>query len=153
MSKWLARARREIAKPADRPTANTAVRILSAVTAVPQAGESENSTASNGSNGSTPDALFQKFAPLSESELGKLITDTAKAHRRDPLALWRWCDLDLIEALRAGDPADIRAFRFAVGLPTWDGSPPTVPHGIPFPGECTSPVSQKRSRILETGDG
>lgn len=74
------------------------------------------------------------FHPLSDRQLGRLISDTAKANRLDPLVLWRWCDLDLIGALRAGDPAEIRAFRFAVSLPTWDGLPPAVPHGIPFPG-------------------
>lgn len=53
MADWLLRARREIAQSAGRSTANTAERNPTAVTAVPDQGDSEISVDSIGSNGST----------------------------------------------------------------------------------------------------
>jgi hypothetical protein len=52
-SNWLDRARREIPKSAQRRTANSAERNLTAVMAVPHPGLWEKSAASIGSNGST----------------------------------------------------------------------------------------------------
>jgi len=60
MADWLLRARREIAQIAGRGTANTAERNPTAVTAVPDQGDSEISEASIGSNGSTTAADFPK---------------------------------------------------------------------------------------------
>lgn len=54
MTDWLARARHEIQDSPRGGTANTAIRTLTAVTAVPPPGGDGISLASNGSNGSTP---------------------------------------------------------------------------------------------------
>lgn len=52
MANWLERAKREIPQIADGATAKTDERTLTAVTAVPKPGESENVRTSIGSNGS-----------------------------------------------------------------------------------------------------
>lgn len=54
MANWLERARREIPQRTGGATAKTDEGTLSAVTAVPQPGDSESSGASIGSNGSAP---------------------------------------------------------------------------------------------------
>jgi hypothetical protein len=72
---------------------------------------------------------------LSDSDLTDLITRTAKVNGLDPLNVWCWLDLEDIEALRSGDPAEIGAFRAMIALPGWDSTPPAVPHGLPFPGD------------------
>ena len=58
MANWLERARREIPKRPDRPTAVTDERTLTAVMAVSHSGVSGISSTSNGSNGSIPSAPF-----------------------------------------------------------------------------------------------
>lgn len=73
--------------------------------------------------------------PLADPELGRLIAAIAAENHLHPIALWNWLDAPSIEALRSGDPAEAQAFRYAVGLPTWDSSPPPKPHGLPFPGQ------------------
>ena len=59
MTNWLERAKREI--PANWSTANTAKRNLTAVTAVPQRGQSVISRASNGTIGSTSAAHLREI--------------------------------------------------------------------------------------------
>lgn len=61
MANWLERARREIPQSAGWATAITDERIPTAVTAVPEPGESENSGASIGSNGSAPVAALREI--------------------------------------------------------------------------------------------
>lgn len=73
-------------------------------------------------------------SPLGDEALARLVREVAASNRLDPLALWNWLDPSDIEGLRSGDPAEARAFRYMVSLPTWDGTPPPVPHGLPFPG-------------------
>lgn len=65
MANWLERARREIPQSADRGTAKTDEGTLSAVTAVPESGDSENSLGSIGSNGSAPVAVFPEIEAVS----------------------------------------------------------------------------------------
>jgi hypothetical protein len=77
--------------------------------------------------------------PLNDAQLADLITRTAKTHRCDPLAVWRWLDLESIEDVRSGDPAVITAFRADVeSAVKSDTLIPDGGHGSPFPGELAS---------------
>jgi hypothetical protein len=64
---WLERARREISEIRQRPTANTADRTLTAVTAVLCPAPLEESAASIGSNGSTAAARMPEIEALREA--------------------------------------------------------------------------------------
>ena len=68
MADWLLRARREIAQIAGRGTANTAERNPTAVTAVPDQGDSEISEASIGSNGSATTTDFQETEAIDDDD-------------------------------------------------------------------------------------
>jgi len=71
MANWLERARRELPLGAAEAAAKTAERNPTAVTAVQELYEAENSQASIGSNGSAPAAVFQETGtviPLAAAE-------------------------------------------------------------------------------------
>lgn len=68
MADWLLRARREIAQSADRGTAETAERIPTAVTAVPDPGDAEIPQDSIGSNGSATAADFQEIEAIDDDD-------------------------------------------------------------------------------------
>jgi hypothetical protein len=65
---WLEYARRRIRENAIQPTAKTAERNLTAVTAVPQQPLSSEIAPSNGSNGSSPTGHFRKITRLQIEE-------------------------------------------------------------------------------------
>lgn len=66
MVDWLARARREFGQSADRDTANTAERNPTAVTAVPDPGDTGILRGSIGSNGSAGAAVHMEIEALDD---------------------------------------------------------------------------------------
>ncbi|CAL1241926.1 protein of unknown function [Candidatus Methylocalor cossyra] len=78
--------------------------------------------------------------PPADTDLAALIRETAKAHGADPLTVWYWLAPEDIEALRSGDPVEIRAFRAAVGSAAINGRlTPDGGHDLPFPGGDPTP--------------
>lgn len=68
MVDWLLRAQREFAQSADRGTAETAERIPTAVTAVPDPGNTEFLQDSIGSNGSNPAGDFLEVEAATDDD-------------------------------------------------------------------------------------
>ncbi len=76
MANWLERARREIPRGADRTTANSDERGLTAVTAAPQQAGSGISGPSIGSNGSSPEVALPEIEEATIREWLAYIEET-----------------------------------------------------------------------------
>jgi hypothetical protein len=83
------------------------------------------------------------FTPLSERELANLVTTIAHTYRVEPMAVWRWLSADDIEAIRSGDPVELRAFAGCVSSAVACGMlRPEGGHQLPFPETSATPPSR-----------
>jgi hypothetical protein len=124
MANWLERARREIPQSAGRTTANSAERNPTALTAVREPGEPENSWASIGSNGSAPAARFRVIeaankatVPMTPGEESAIRAWLAHIEETDPAIIAHLLD-------KCRTDADARSYFI--------GQAEEVPRPIPF---------------------